>query len=271
MFGFKVISGTKVLADTIERRCIPVIMQRNKNRKKRVIDQEAARTLRGKLHRFRLDSISNSSNRVNGFLDVLYNKGSKTEEDSSIEVTDGTLLQLYSPLVYTSLLEAVRIVNSVRNADESPYEPTANTVRLYSFMFEQQIEKHAGETTSFDADIVRAVIAVRKEAGKFRTRDVADLFNGPRKDDEKWKTTTVGHNLKKLGFINAVLPDSSRGYFYNVRLIQQLCKRYDITVEGLPKDDEQKERDLNDFQQIDDKTFWGSVRFNLRKLAPGGE
>ena len=56
---------------------------------------------------------------------------------------------------------------------------------------------------------------------------MAEAFNLDKSDSEKWKTSSVGRVIKRLGFQPKRMTGGRSGYIYDVKKISQLSERYD--------------------------------------------
>jgi hypothetical protein len=209
VFGPKAIAGTRMLKDTLESRCIQVVMQRNSRKVNFYLDIHAARRLRSRLLMWRFYRLHD--------LDSLSSEGSEGSEGnigppSGLQrVENSRIVELYAPLIkLAETMEARQ--NIIDHALESHV---------------QNIEEEASGT---EAQILYSVLACRDrlQSSKFGTSWVADYFNSEFGND--WATSSVGKVIKSLGFQSRRISGGKAGYIYDSDLVDKLCRQYKVEL-----------------------------------------
>ena len=93
---------------------------------------------------------------------------------------------------------------------------------------------------------------VTLENGKFATAEVREVFNQGRPEREKWSTRSVGRVIARLGFKPTRLNDNRRGWIWDEKLIERLCRRYGLTpsTPGQTAETEETAVSLGELQQV---------------------
>jgi hypothetical protein len=205
VFGFKALSGTEGLAKTLESRSIMIRMIKNTRPVEFLLSLEKARELRGRLLMWRFLKLRELSNE--GY--ERYERYSKVP--SSLEFSNGRLIELFQPLVAVS------------------NEGSENIVKYAKKVFEiRQLE----EETTVEAMVLNALIDSKSklEENVILTKDIRDTLNIDIPKKEQFKTTTVGRIMRRLGFI-CKHTLRGNGWVWNDSRVQLLKSRY------LPRDD----------------------------------
>jgi len=198
VFGFKALSGTEGLAKTLESRSIKIRMIKNTRPIEFLVDLEKARELRGKLLMWRFlklrELLGERGEGCDAFLGV----------PPPLKFANGRLIELFQPLL------------AVAN------EGHDNIVKYARKVYEiRQLE----EETSVEAMILNALIDSegKVEEKVILTKDIRETLNVDIPKRERFKTTTVGRIMRRLGFLpkhthygNGWLWDDSR-----VKLLRQ--------------------------------------------------
>ena len=214
VYGPKGIAGTRTLRDTLESRCIQVIMTRNTRRVNFTLDTVKAKELRSKLElwRFRrlkvLDTIGEDSD-ISDSSDVF-----RGPPPRLMTITNSRIVELFAPLLAL--------------ADNK--EARDNIV---SYAIDMWRDRNEEDATSVEAEILSAIIQCKDtlETGKFSTRLVTQFFNGPKPENEHWKSRSIGRVIKRLGFKAKRLTGGRRGWIFDSRRIDKLTEQY-IAVES---------------------------------------
>jgi len=211
VFGPKALAGTRPLKDTLESRCLQIVMERNTREVAFTLDVSGARRLRGELQWLRwrrladLETLEQNSGDVSDVSDVY---------DVSIgapptlrHITDGRLIELATPLI---------IVAEMFGEEGAP-ERVAEWF-LDSF---QRSRVEAGDT--LEGVVVEAINKVAMEAlslGLMTTRMITDAINEERPEHEHISARVVGKVVKALGFVPKRTP-KARGYVLD---LEKLCR-----------------------------------------------
>jgi len=200
VFGFKGLSGTEKLAITLESRSIKIRMIKNTRPVRFLIDLEKAQELRAKLLMWRFlmlyKSFGEGCEGCEPFLEV----------PSALKFANGRLIELFQPLL------------AVAN------EGRENIVKYAKKVYEiRQLE----EETSVEAMILNALVNSESKVVDrvILTKDIRDTLNEDIPEKERFKTTTVGKILRRLGF----LPKHTRrgnGWIWNDSRLKLLKSRY---------------------------------------------
>lgn len=212
IYGPKALAGTELLKDTLESRCIPVVMQRSAREVNYDVDTREAKNLRSRLllWRFRrladLDQIGDVSDK-SGILSLNNGDGC----DLRHYIKDSRVVEIFTPLLRLA----------------EPGEALQNIFSYAQTIYEETVEE---EATSYDAQIVTAIQGTSGtlESGKFSVNEVTDYFNADKPDQEKWDSRGIGRVVKRLGFKPKRLTGGLRGYLYDAVLVKQLLDRYDL-------------------------------------------
>jgi len=203
VFGFKALAGTEGFKAALESRSIMINMGKNVRKVKFLMDEEKARELRNRLLLWRWRKLIDVSDVSDAFLKDI---------PRLLGFTDGRVMELFSCLVAVTNHGRDNIISYARDVHQ---------------------ERLDEEEASVEAEIsgVIAKCGLYVAQGRFPTSKVKELFNLNRIDNEKWKTTSIGRVVKRLGFKKTRMPDSSRGFVWNQRLVDKLVKRYHIPLE----------------------------------------
>ena len=200
VFGFKALSGTEGLAKTLESRSIKIRMIKNTRPIEFLVDLEKARELRGKLLMWRFlklhELLGEGCEGSEAFLGV----------PTSLNFANGRLIELFQPLL------------AVAN------EGFENIVKYAKKVYDiRQLE----EETSVEAMILNALLdsESKVEEKVILTKDIRETLNMDIPKRERFKTTTVGRIMRRLGF----LPKHTRrgnGWVWNDSRVKLLTMRY---------------------------------------------
>lgn len=80
------------------------------------------------------------------------------------------------------------------------------------------------EQLSLEASIIEAISRSKEKLdnGKVSVSIITDVFNADRPEKEKWRSDSVGRQVKKLGFESCRTSDGKRGIFWNEPLFLKL-------------------------------------------------
>jgi hypothetical protein len=209
VYSFKVFASTRILAETLENRSIIIYMQRNSRPIRLRIDTDKAAELRGKLllYRFRhlqTANTSTSSDAIDAYLERL--------------ARDNRLIEIFSPLmkVTENMPEQKRIIEA--------FMITAKT-------------RETEEQLSLEASIVEAILKSKDtiENGKLSIGTITETFNAERSEKEKWRTDSIGRQIKKLGFESCRTLAGKRGILWNEALFHKLQQRFLCPIQNASK------------------------------------
>lgn len=220
VFGPKGLAGTRELKDTLESRCIQVVMNRNSRPVNFNIDVRKAKEIRSRLQlwRFRrlhdLETITSDVSDISDSSDI--NLGTPPEKLHSIK--NSRIVELYAPLI------------ALADNDEARDNIISYAIDAYRNTQEE-------DSTSLEAEILEAIKDTHPQlvSGKFSTRMVSDIFNSDKPDAEHWKARSVGRVIKRLGFKPKRMTGGSRGWVYDANLVERLNMQYaPVTDEDNP-------------------------------------
>jgi hypothetical protein len=203
VFCPKVISGTRVLSDALDSRCLRIRTARATEATPMFIDETTAAELRGKLLAYRFKHFENPIPR-----------------DESIKNQYWRVGEIFYPLLTVA-----------------PNEEIAGKLADFAKgIYSEDIEE---EASSFDADVVKAVTQAGPLAvtGKLTIANILDAYNNGRQEDEKINGRRLGWALKRLGFKKTRLGDANnRAIQLDKALLEHLQRTYnpqltDITDE----------------------------------------
>jgi hypothetical protein len=188
VFGFKAMAGTEGLAQTLESRSVIIRMIKNRRKVKLFIDEERANQIRAKLLMYRMKILNfatrNTASDVENRTverDLCDLRDSLLEGIPSMKVESGRLQELFQPLLAVSNHGRENIVRYAEKMEEI-----------------QRFEEKASE----EAEIVEILLnaSMSLENGTVLTSNVTDAFNKSRSEREKWKSSSVGRLMRRLGF-----------------------------------------------------------------------
>lgn len=196
VFGFKGLSGTEGLAKTLESRSIKIRMIKNTRPIRFLVDLEKAEELRAQLLMWRFLKLREGREGSEAFLEV----------PPDLKFANGRLVELFQPLLLVANAGHENIVKYAR--------------KVYEI---RQLE----EETSVEAMILNALIESegKVEEKVILTKDIRETLNADIPKRERFKTTTVGRIMRRLGF----LPKHTRrgnGWVWNDSRVKLLKTRY---------------------------------------------
>ena len=193
VFGFKGLASVQSLPATLSGRALRIPMMRATRKIKQRIDEEAAETLRNKLLMYRFNNVL------------------KEPETgiNPIDVTDGRLIELFTPLILVTPNKAVekRLVSLAKDIFSETISEEQSTIEGQVFF------------TLIDCIIPGESLTA--------VADVADRYNVDKTKKEQISVSYCGRILKRLGF-NKKLITKRRivGVILNQDLITRLKYRY---------------------------------------------
>jgi len=196
VFGLKGLSGTEGLAKTLESRSIKIRMIKNTRPVRFLVDVEKAEELRGKLLMWRFLKLREGCERCEPFLGV----------SPHLKFANGRLAELFQPLL------------TVANDGHE------NIVKYAKKVYEI---RQSEEETGVEAMILNALIEAQDKVEEkvILTKDIRNTLNEDIPQKERFKTTTVGKIMHRLGF----LPKHTRrgnGWVWNDSRVSLLKSRY---------------------------------------------
>jgi hypothetical protein len=202
VFGFKALAGTGSFKDTLESRSIKILMEKAVRKVEFLIDAEEAKRIRTRMLLWRWRSLIR--------VDEL--EGSFEKAPERLRFADGRFVELYACLLTVANDGAENILSYARDAYE----------------VEQDEER-----TSVEAEVLAALASLPSSKvidGKFRTRDLADIFNEDKPEKEQYGARGLGKLLGRLGFRPKNMTGHVKGWDYDVARINRLAKRYDTPL-----------------------------------------
>jgi len=206
VFGFKALIGTGGFKGTLESRAHRITMEKNLSPVAYRIDFEKAKNIRSQLLMWRFRRLADFASVVN-----VVSVGIPHTQPKGMEYADGRFVELYQPLLFVADDGAKNILSYARDA--------------WKIMIDE-------EGVSLEAEMVKAVAdsAPLVESGWISTRCITEVFNELKPEKEKWKTRSIGRQMKKLGF-RAVRRSAGAGWVYDSKKLGRLAKRYGIPLE----------------------------------------
>jgi hypothetical protein len=192
-FGFKALSGTKELIDTLRSRCIIFSMSEATREIKTVIDQEKAEKLRKNLLAYRFKMLSRKE---------------KLETPELLKALKGRLRELFEPLISVAPPSAKQSI-------------TAEAARI-----EQTIQEE--QRASPEAVVFRAIVKAyeeKPEENKVSIKRISDVLNEGLPMEEWKNTVTVGIICSRLGF-KRTMKGRERAIFWNQQLAERHARKY---------------------------------------------
>jgi hypothetical protein len=204
VFGFKCLSGTSGLRDTLESRCIFIRTTKNPCPIKFNINEKEASEIRAMLLKWRMDQLENFSE------DSECGEGCEPLLEG---VQDGRIQELFECLL--------QVANDGKESIISYAQDTAKEV------MEENL-------TTLDAEILEALFDFNKDLlhlneekteSVFLTKDVANEINLERLEKDKLANRTVGKIIRRLGF-HARHTKHGNGWLYDTKRLETLKAIY---------------------------------------------
>jgi hypothetical protein len=192
-FGFKALSGTKELIDTLRSRCIIFNMSEATREIKTCIDEEEAEKLRKRLLAFRFN--------------VLSEKEARGTPEAVVSLK-GRLRELFEPL---TIVAPPTVKGSI----------IAEAQKIEQIIREEQ-------KSSPEAMVFRAVIkAYEEEAEESRIsiKRITDILNEGLPMEEWRNTITIGIICSRLGF-KRTMKGRERAIYWNQEFAERLARKY---------------------------------------------
>jgi hypothetical protein len=236
VFGPKALAGTRLLKDTLESRCIPIVMQRNTRPVNFLLDRWRANRLRCRLLMWRFYRLHD--------LETLASEVSEGSEVSEVYleppsglhgVDNSRIVELYAPLM--KLAETM--------------EARQNIV---DYALERHLQTVEEEAASPEAQVLYSMMACRDrlQSGKLATSWVTEYFNTEFGHD--WAPTSVGRVIKSLGFQSRRITGGKAGYIYDSELVEKLCRQY--KVEEVPPSEGTSLSSLPSLPSLEERLGW---------------
>jgi len=199
VYGPKALAGTREPSEALESRCIKFRMSKTQRSYPSHLDSERARELRSKLLAYRFRHLA-------------------SPEDAKHDMPNpyGRLGEILPPL-----------------ADVSPNQEVLNRILDYGNAI--RVEREEEEKTTFDAQVVRALVNCRPhgEDGRVAIKDIVNAFNEGLPEKDRAKSRSVGWALSRLGLRKVRMPDKagSKGVQWDRPVIERLAVRYGVELE----------------------------------------
>jgi len=207
VYGFKVISGTKSLSETLSSRSIILTMSKASRRVKIFTDKETSKGIRGQLLKYRFETLGT----VNPTLAQAF-------LDTHPDFNNGRVLEIYHPLLQTSPTEEIR-------------------KKIESHLTNTSEDKDNSAAVSIEAVVLQAFVDCepkKDQLNRVKTCDVTAKINeGFERERDKWNDDRTGRKLRDLGLRSCGKIDSkNRGFYYEVGKISRLKKKFLILTEN---------------------------------------
>ena len=200
VFGFKVLAGTQELAATLQSRCVLTSMSKAVRSINLFVDEEKAEELRNKLLMYRFRNLGKIVNHSTG---VEYAKLNGYFQNARV-------IELFISLLHVAPSEEVK-------------------QRLQTCMRQITQSRLSEEQASIEARVFDAILKCedKVESGKVTAQAITDAFNLGLPEKEQVTSRFVGRTVASLGFEKCRLSGGGpRGYFWDVKLVERLKKRY---------------------------------------------
>lgn len=200
VFGFKALAGTRGLAQALESRSIVIRMIKARRKVKRFVDEKRGLDLRNKLLGWRLYTLDSGEPSE---LFELFSEGMP-----SLDFASGRLSELFTCLLavsnegYKNIMKYAKKVYEMRSFEEKASEE-AEIVEIL-------LKKNLIDERSF-----------------VLTKDLTEEFNLNRSEREKWKTSSIGWLVRRLGF-NKIHTNRGNGWQIDGDRLKYLGEIYSI-------------------------------------------
>ncbi|MEM2352376.1 MAG: hypothetical protein QXT26_08230, partial [Thermoproteota archaeon] len=262
VYSPKALANIAGLEDTLEDRCISIIMQRG--RKREILNSEPDENdpvwqeIRDKLYIFALKywrEISSLASEIS----VVSEEVNRGVEDASLSGTKFEILardrEIWKPILTLARFfdKHVASKNEDSSAANSPLTPnytssqtSQTTQTLYERMLnlaKKKIEVKHVENVAETGEYVLAETLLRivQSDGYYYARKITEEMAKNFDEDEKWLTTKwVGRALKRLGFENKRRVGTGVQYYMTRESVEDLAKRLGIEPEPAKQQSEKR-------------------------------
>jgi hypothetical protein len=202
VFGFKALAGTQGLAQALESRAIIIDMVKNQKRVNFRVNEARAEALRSMLITYRLNKLTEMADGNDDFDDLQGELG---------ELKDGRLMELFYCL------------GKVSN------KGLENILSYAKYM--ANVRESEGQA-SLEAQVLEALLKSKEKVsdGKLLVKDVAEKFNEPLAENERFKTRTITKMLSNLGFKTTHL-EKGVGIVWDERMIKYRALQYKFVTD----------------------------------------
>jgi len=217
VFGFKALAGTEGLASTLESRSIMIRMIKNRRKVRMFVDEAWATDLRSKLLTWRMDKLGiKQLSTTKEELIENTNKSVKRELCERCErfLADATPLNVESGRIQELFQCLIAVANSGREVIMN-YAEKMERMRMFE------------EKASIEAELVEILLGQNLilEDNVVLTTELAETFNQKRSEREKWKSSSIGRIMRRLGFQKAHTRQGN-GWLLDVERLHYLKEIY---------------------------------------------
>ena len=231
VFGFKALAGTRGQRDTLESRSIIVNMFKAARKIRFIMDLKKAQEIRTQLLLWRLEYLYESSESIESLTEDI---------PEPLKFADGRFAEKYYPLYMVSNEGQEAIIEYAHKAFQTELDAEESSIEAE---FTQTLQKCCDKV----------------ENGVMKTKDIREMFNVDRNENEKWKTRTVGSIIKRLGFQRKRAASGDSGFLWDKDVLNRNLKRYRLLDIPLPEPSKLSEHS--------EKLDWGNVTFESIKFT----
>ena len=213
-FGPKALGGTRILKDTLESRCVPVVMERNTRQINFELNMAEAKRLRSRLLMWRFRRLHDLGQVISDVSEVSDPSEVYLEAPQSLhQVKNSRIVELFAPLMRLAVDDEGR-------------------KNIVSYAIDTYRDTQEEDSSGYDGQIINSIIKCHSqlESGKFSTRMVTTFFNEDKTEKEEWGVRSVGKTIKTLGFRPKRMTGGAAGYIYDADLVSRLSEVYDLGV-----------------------------------------
>jgi hypothetical protein len=223
VFGFKALAGTGGLAAALESRSIMVRMLKNRRKVRLFVDEARAEELRSKLLMWRMEKLRFEHTEKQDWIRHI-NEGPERDlcdlcdlflrEVPPLKIDSGRTQELFQCLLAVANEGRENIVKYAEKTEEM---------------------RHFEEKASIEAELVEILLNsnLSMENNIVLTKALAEAFNQSRSEREKWKSSSIGRIMRRLGF-DRRSTRLGKGWYVDPDRIRYLKEIY-LGGEGTPE------------------------------------